>query len=182
MIEIMSDDIVAVVAAHAEKRRALVKGAYLFHRGDRVRSVFVVVSGGIDLTRFQEGGAPLVLQRAGPGSFLAEASVYSPVYHCDALAAERSVVCEMNRPAFLALLAEAPGVANLWAGHLAREVQAARYRAEILTRRGVADRLDGWLAWQGGVLPLKGAWKTIADQIGVSPEALYRELAKRRKA
>jgi hypothetical protein len=30
-------------------------------------------------------------------------------------------------------------------------------------------------------LPPKGEWKSVAEQIGVSPEALYRELSRRRK-
>lgn len=176
----MSYHIAAVVAARAKRRRSLEKGAYLFHQGDAVKSVFVVISGGVELTRFQTGGVPLVLQRAGPDTFLAEASVYSPAYHCDALATEPSVVCEMKRAAFLAMLADTPGISEIWATHLAREVQSARYRSEILTRRSVAERLDGWLAWKGGNLPPKGRWRSVADQIGVSPEALYRELAKRR--
>lgn len=29
-------------------------------------------------------------------------------------------------------------------------------------------------------LPAKGEWKSVAQQIGVSPEALYREIARRR--
>jgi hypothetical protein len=49
-----------------------------------------------------------------------------------------------------------------------------------LSLKTVAERLEGWLIWRGGGLPPKGAWKDIAAEIGVSPEALYRELAKRR--
>jgi hypothetical protein len=32
------------------------------------------------------------------------------------------------------------------------------------------------------VLPSKGEWKALAEDIGVSPEALYRELSKRRRS
>ena len=69
---------------------------------------------------------------------------------------------------------------ELWAGYLAREVQAARHLTEILSQKTVAERLDGWLAWQGTAPAFDGKWKDVAVQIGVSPEALYRELAKRR--
>jgi hypothetical protein len=37
------------------------------------------------------------------------------------------------------------------------------------------------MAWNDGV-PKKGERRRIADEIGVSPEALYRELAKRQIA
>jgi hypothetical protein len=40
-------------------------------------------------------------------------------------------------------------------------------------------RLEAWLAWNDGVLPTKGAWKHLAEELGVSPEALYREITRR---
>jgi hypothetical protein len=40
--------------------------------------------------------------------------------------------------------------------------------------------LDGWLAWRENEPVSNGQWKNIAAQTGVSPEALDRELAKRR--
>jgi CRP-like cAMP-binding protein len=64
--------------------------------------------------------------------------------------------------------------------HLAHELQRARLHAEILSIRTVAKRLDAWLATRGGDAPHRGEWKTAANEIGVSPEALYREMARRR--
>jgi hypothetical protein len=64
--------------------------------------------------------------------------------------------------------------------HLGREVQKARTRGEILSRRTVREKLDAWLAENGGALPDKGVWRHLADEIAVSPEALYREIARRR--
>lgn len=43
--------------------------------------------------------------------------------------------------------------------------------------RTVWERLDGWLALHGE-LPPRGGWIEIAREIGVTPEALYRELAR----
>jgi hypothetical protein len=40
--------------------------------------------------------------------------------------------------------------------------------------------LDGWLNWHGGELPPKGEWKALAEQLSISPEALYREIARRK--
>ena len=181
MIDIMLENLLAVVVSRATRRRALAKDSCLFRQGDEVKSVFIVETGSIELTRFQENGAPLILQRAGPGGVLAEASVYSEIYHCDALAAEACLIHEWERPAFLKLLADSPRHSAFWAAYLAREVQSARYRSEILTRRSVSERFDCWLTWQGGAMPPKGRWKSVAAQIGVSPEALYRELARRRR-
>ena len=180
MIKIMFIDFVSTIVSHATIRRDLEKGTFLFHRNDPVKSVFVVTNGTIELTRFQKGGTTIVLQRAGKMVFLAEASVYSDVYHCDAFVAEPSAVQELNRSAFIKLLTNDEALFHAWATHLAREVQATRYRCEILSQKTVSDRLDGWLTWKGSGLPSKGQWKSVANQIGVSPESLYRELAKRR--
>jgi CRP-like cAMP-binding protein len=52
-------------------------------------------------------------------------------------------------------------------------------RAEIRTLRTVAERLDAWLG-EGNVLPDKGRHQDVAAELGVSREAFYRELARRR--
>jgi CRP-like cAMP-binding protein len=73
---------------------------------------------------------------------------------------------------------------NLMAGfarHLAQQLQRARHQSELLALRGVGDRLDAWLGLNGGALPEKGRWHDLAAALGVTPEALYREIARRRR-
>lgn len=77
------------------------------------------------------------------------------------------------------ILRSDPTLAEQWSAYLAVELQNMRHRCEILTRKTVAERLSGWLEWNE-TLPVKGRWKDVAAEIGVSPEALYRELKKRR--
>jgi CRP/FNR family transcriptional regulator, dissimilatory nitrate respiration regulator len=180
MIRIMSEGFVGQLIALADKRRTLAQGTHLFHQGDKVSAVFVVEEGLVELTRHQRNGASIVLQRATRQTVLAEASLYSECYHCDAVVVLPASVSELPKTAFLKRLRGDDAFSNLWAAHLAREVQGARYRSEIMSRKTVAERLDGWLDWHGNELPAKGQWKGVAGQIGVSPEALYRELAKRR--
>ncbi|GLS37942.1 hypothetical protein GCM10010869_35360 [Mesorhizobium tianshanense] len=64
--------------------------------------------------------------------------------------------------------------------HLAGEVHRTRARAEILSLKSVAARVSAWKACNGGVLPPKGRWHHVASEIAVTPEAFYRELARRR--
>jgi len=179
MITIMSQNIVEQLSALASKRRTLEQGATLFHQGDAVRTLYIVADGLVELTRHQRDGGSIILQRAGARTVLAEASVYSPAYHCAAVAALPATVLQMPKATFLDHLRTDADFAESWAAHLARAVQAARYRSEILSLKTVAERLDGWLAWRDDALPAKGQWKSVAHEIGVSPEALYRELARR---
>lgn len=176
----MSSELVEQLLMRPEWRRALDPGAYLFHRGDPVGFVFVVTEGTVELVRSQPDGKPIVLQRADRHAVLAEASLYSDTYHCDAIAAVPSDVIALSRATLLARLRDDSHFARLWLSHLAAEVQIARYRSEILSRNTVAERLNAWLTWRGIDLPPKGEWKGVAIQIGISPEALYRELSKRR--
>lgn len=156
------------------------KGQHLFHLGDAISSMLLIESGEARLLRRRRNGTAVVLQRAASGSFLAEASLFSANYHCDAIATTRVQARLISRPAMWKLFEQDQSFAEAWAAHLAREVREARLRAEILSLKTVAERLDAWLADRGH-LPEKGSWKSIAQEIGVSPEALYRELARQRE-
>jgi CRP-like cAMP-binding protein len=177
MISIMSRSVGKLFGQAAVRRHAA--GQQIFHSGDRVRFLHLVESGRIDLVRQTRAGAPLILQRAGSGQVLAEASVYSAAYHCDARAITSSVLRVLPVSAFRQSLETSPGQAGIWAEYLAHAVQVARLRAEARTLRTVAERLDAWLS-SGGALPEKGTWQDLAAELGVSREALYRELANRR--
>ncbi len=180
MILIMSDMLFSALLALAGGVRRLEPDAVLFRPGDRVRSLFLVTDGTVRLTRSLPHGFQLTIQRAGPGSVLAEASLFADCYHCEAAAVDAARLAVLSRPRLEAALIEDRGLARGWAGHLAREVQRARGQAEILSLKTVADRLDAWMALNGGALPAKGGWRLVASEIGVTPEALYREIARRR--
>lgn len=180
MIAIMPMPLVSYFATLPHGERHLNPGAFLFHQGDPVARLFLVVEGGVELVRHQQDGTTVILQRAGEGAITAEASVFSTAYHCDAVAIAPTRVLSAPMAEVRELFARSPEFAEAWARHLTTEVQRARLRSEILTLRTVAERLDAWVAGQGQDLPAKGEWKSLARQIGVSPEALYRELARRR--
>jgi len=146
-----------------------------------VRRLHVVESGELCLQRDTADGASLVLQRIAAGRILAEASVHASRYHCDAIATRdsrvRSVPIATARRAL-----EEPALSQAWCAMLAHELQGTRARAALLRLRGVAVRLDAWLALTEVGLPPRGELRGLADEIGVTPEALYRELARRRDA
>lgn len=158
--------------------RSLRDGDVLFRVGDAVESVFLVRAGRMGLVRHTPRGSRLLLHRASPGAILAEASVWSERYHCDALALGDAAVAALPKPVFEEALAREPALLAAWAADLARAVQAARLRAEIRSLRTVPERLDAWLD-AFGALPERGRRQEVADEIGVTREALYRELAKR---
>jgi CRP/FNR family transcriptional regulator, dissimilatory nitrate respiration regulator len=180
MISIMFAEIERHLQDIPAKELHFGSGQYLFHLGDPVRAVHLVQEGMVHLARNQMDGSSVILQRAGPRSILAEASLYSDKYHCDATAISPTRTRAFTKVELQSLLKRSPEFGNIWASHLARELQRTRMQAEILALKTVAERLDAWIAWSDADFPRKGEWKTIANQIGVSPEALYREIANRR--
>lgn len=180
MITIMVISAFERFLAMAPRKLSLERDDRLFRRDERVRELFLVIDGELCLERSAVGGAALILSRVGSGAVLAEASLQSVRYHCDARAATpcklRALPVETARVA----LHEEPGLAVQWAAQLARELQRCRGRAELLRLRRVGDRLDAWCALTDSPLPEPGQGRRVADELGVTPEALYRELARRR--
>lgn len=175
MIAIMST-ITERLLAMADGEVHLAAGQTLFVTGAPVRSLFVVREGSVRLVRHQASGTAVVLQRAQAGQLLAEASLFAARYHCDAVSEQGARLARVPKSRILQVQREDPGWLADLAVHLAGEVQQARARAELLALRTVRERLAGWQALHGE-LPPRGRWIDLAQEIGVTPEALYRELA-----
>ena len=181
MIVIMFVEFFDLLWTRATPDRHIGAGEYLFYRGDAVRNLYLVKSGEIKLARHQQDGRVFDLHHAvGPAVF-AEASVYTRRYHCDAVAVADCMLRSIPIRKFRTLLRSEAGLAETWESYLAHALQSARHRTEIMAMHTVADRLSAWLEANEGQLPPRGQWKSVAAQIGVSPEALYRELAKARR-
>lgn len=178
MITIMSGELHAVFESGLAK--SVVEDETLFFSGEPVRSMHLVTSGQIDLVRYTQSGARILLFEAGPGRILAEASAYSNTYHCDGIAAVQSEVLSIPVTVFRRKLDEDVVLARLWAAQLAHGLQGARMTSAIKSMKTVGERLDVWLA-DGRALPPKGQWQLLAEKLGVSREALYREMSKRRR-
>lgn len=155
-------------------------GETLFSVGDTVKAMMRVNMGAIALRRVTESGTVLTLHVARRGEVLAEASLHSARYHCEATARETSEVALLPTHEFRDALRRDADLVEIWVRILSRTVQETRMRAEIRTLRTVSDRLDAWLSLNNS-LPLRGQWQELAAEIGTSREALYRELSRRKE-
>ena len=180
MIGIMQNQIEHFFRKYSAPEMVFEPGQNLFHQGDPVRTVHYIVSGRAQLARHQIDGQSLVFQRASAGAVLAEASLFSDFYHCGAMAETVVHTLPVKQSVLRHALVTEPEFALAITRHMAHEIQKTRLQAEVLSLKTVAGRLDAWTVWQNRPLPTKGEWKILASQIGVSPEALYREMARRR--
>lgn len=166
----------ALLRAQAE-RWEIDAGATLFRIGDRVQSVFSVISGEVRLIRRDRNGTEVVLQRSR-GGFFAEASLGSRAYHCDGVVAEKGAILRFPAKAFRAALDDDAAFRDAWMTHLAREVRRLRAQCERLSLHGAADRIIHYIEAEGtdGAVTLNQTRKAWAAELGLTHEALYRAL------
>src|SRR5262249_39758857 len=162
--------------------RRLRAGQALFRAGDRSIGFYEVVSGTVRLIRVDRSGREAVLQTASAGETLAEASLFSPCYHCDAIAATDAIVRLYPKAALLARLQTDPKLAKSFAAMLASQVMALRTRLERRNIHSARDRVRHFLTVNvnadGRTVPLSGTLKQLAADLGLTHEALYRTLAR----
>lgn len=181
MIAVMLN-VVEAMAPLFSKQIVATAGTSLFHRGDHVRHLYAVQSGCVHLQRSTESGGTAVMQRANPGALVAESSIFSSRYHCDGVVVSDARLGRADVERVRRAIGADPMLHEALSRHLAGEVQRTRGRVEILSTRTVRERLDAWLAFNGDTLPPRGSWRSVAEDIGVSPEAFYRELQRRRRS
>ncbi len=166
----------------AASERKLKSGQALFHAGSRSMGFYEVVSGAVRLVRVDRGGREAVLQTASAGETLAEASLFSATYHCDAVAATDAVVRLYPKSALLAELERNPKLAKSFAAMLARQVMNLRTRLERRNIQSARDRVRHFLTVNAGAggrtVTLPGTVKELASDLGLSHETLYRTLAR----
>jgi CRP-like cAMP-binding protein len=148
-----------------------------FRIGDPVRYMYLVISGEARLIRIDRRGGEVILQRSR-GGFIAEASLDSRTYHCDAIAAEPTMMIMFTLSAFRQALADDFTFCRAWQTLLAKEVRKLRAQCERLTLNSAAERINHYIESEGsdGVVTLSQSRKSWAAELGITHEALYRTL------
>lgn len=157
-------------------------GEALFHAGSRTVGLYEVRAGTVRLVRVDRGGREALLQVASAGDILAEASLFSATYHCDAIATTAATVRRYPKAILLAELRRDPNAAQEFAAMLARQIMTLRTRLERRNIRSARDRIRHFLALNAGAdgrtVELQGPLKEVAAELGLTHEALYRALAR----
>jgi CRP-like cAMP-binding protein len=165
--------------------RTLKRGQTLFRAGQPTVGLYEIVSGSVRLVRFNISGREVVLHSALAGDTIAEASLFSPVYHCDAIAATAARVRLYPKAPLLAEFARNPQTAGRFMARLGHQIMALRTLIERNNIRSARERVRHYLAVNAGAdgrtVVLPGTVKELAADLGLSHEALYRTLARMAK-
>jgi CRP-like cAMP-binding protein len=165
----------------AGSERALKRGQSLFRAGQRTVGLYEIVSGQVRLVRVDRSGREVVLHNARAGDTIAEASLFSPTYHCDAIASAAARVRLYPKAAILTEFARNPEAARRFMARLGHQVMALRTLLERHSIRSARERVRHYLAVNvgaDGTVVLPGSLKDLAADLGLSHEALYRTLAR----
>ena len=156
-------------------------GEALFRQGKRTVGLYEIVSGQVRMVRVDRAGREVVLFTGGEGDTIAEASLFSSGYHCDAIATTDAVVRLYPKAAVLGAFARDPKAMQAFTAMLARQVMSLRTRLELRNIHSARDRVRHYLAVNAGAdgrtVALPGTLKDLAGELGLTHEALYRTLA-----
>jgi CRP-like cAMP-binding protein len=169
------------IAGVAPTLRRVAAGAALFRQGDPTFGFFRLVSGAIRMVRVTPAGAQVPMHSVRPGELFAEASLFAPRYHCDAIAARASEVLVYPKRELQRRLKDHPEDVWRFAGELAHHVQALRTRLETRQIRSAPQRVLQLLRLRcdaSGAWRIEGTLKQFAEEAGLTHEALYRALAR----
>lgn len=151
------------------------KGTCLFTVGDKPAHMFFVVSGEVILERPGLQGSAVILQRTRKG-FVSEASLQSTKYHCLGQVVSNAKLIQIPILKIRDAMDSDPAFAGRWIGMLNKEVKRLRLQCERLSLTKVQDRLTHLLETEGdnGRFPIGAGIKSLASELGVTHEALYR--------
>lgn len=161
--------------------RHLEPEALLFLEDEPCTGFFVLVEGAIQLTRASANpGAHPTLAVVTPVNSFAEAAMFGGgAFPATATAVKPSKVYHFPRAAFLGAMRDDPDLALAIIHAQAVWLRRLTTKIEQLASSDSLDRLRAWVSEQvpaGGTLVLQVTKKTLAAQLGMTPETLSRSL------
>lgn len=161
--------------------RTYQKGEMVYLQGDEGGKLYVLHKGRVKITRLGTSGKEQVIRVLGPGSFMGELSLLSPVPMTDnAEALETTTMCMIDGKELKGLMLENPSIALKIIEELSRRLESVEELVEDINLLSVEQRLAQVLlklAGDGDEIVLKMRKSDLASQIGMSQETLSRKLS-----
>lgn len=168
------------------------KGAAIFHEGDSVQRIGLILSGSVQLTRTDRDGRRIVMMSAGPGALLADTYICAGIDQAPATATavQDSAVlsfdghkllttCESNCPIHQQI------IRNL-VRSVARKNLELNQKIYLMSRRTTREKLIAFLSeqarYQGAAeFSIPYDRQSLADYLGVERSAMSTEIGKLKK-
>lgn len=157
------------------------KGEMIYSAGDPGGKLYVIHTGTVKISRINAAGKEQVIRVVGPGDFMGELSLFSPVPLSDnAEALAFTTLCMLDGNRFKELMVKYPSTVFKILEELSRRLEKAEGLIESISLNSVEQRLaQALLSLSEGshevVLSMKKG--DFASQLGMSQETLSRKLA-----
>lgn len=165
--------------------KTLKKEETLFRQGDVVTHIYAVKEGCVKLVRYTIEGCAATMHTAHTGESFSEAALFSKIYHCDAVAHSSSIVLCYPKNQVLEILQTNAAKSQDYIALLTRQVRSLRTLLELRSVRSARQRIFQFLLLQADPrnleVTVKGAYKDMAHELGLTHESFYRSLAKLEK-
>ncbi|HEY6880979.1 MAG TPA: Crp/Fnr family transcriptional regulator [Polyangiales bacterium] len=183
LFQASSEEQKARVAAVTQTMR-VGKGVVLFHKGDPMRGMFVVVYGQIKLSVQSESGQEKVVELIGPGQSFGEAMMFlNRPYPVTAQALDDSMLLDIPKTSIDAMLDGDPLFARRMLAGMSMRLHSLIRDVEGYSLRSSAQRVVGYLLVlchdrEAGAaeLMLPASKQVIASRLNLTPETLSRIL------
>ncbi len=165
--------------------RFLKKEELLFLQGDIANHIYAVKEGCIKLVRYTIEGYSVTIHTAYAGESFAEAALFSETYHCNADTVLPSTILCYSKIQILEMLQTHTDKYKNFIALLTSQIHALRTRLELRSIRSAHQRIFQSLLLQADPktleIKIKGSYKDMAHELGLTHESLYRSLAKLEK-
>ena len=168
------------------------KGAAIFHEGDPVKYIGIILSGGVQLTRTDRAGRRIVMMSAGPGALLGDTYLCAGADQAPAAATavQDSAVLSFDGQKLLTACENNCSIHRQIIRNLMRSVAqknlALHQKIYLMSRRTTREKLMEFLTEQAryqGMDEFRIPYdrQSLADYLGVERSAMSAEIGKLKK-
>jgi CRP-like cAMP-binding protein len=163
------------------------KGEVIVSQGEEGGRLYLIVSGGVRISRIGRSGREVTVAVLREGNFFGEMSLLDgQPRSADVIASKESRLLVLDRESFLRKVFPLQGIAGKVLAELSKRIRAANQSIEHLALGSVSDRLLHLLGHVGrrygvkegrAVITRGPTHQEMADRVGSSREAVSRTLA-----
>lgn len=166
--------------AKITRERVFEKGQMIYMAGDKGEKLYVIHSGKVKITRITKSGKEQVIRVLGPGEFMGELSLFSPLPLTDnAVTLTKAIVCVIDGNKLKDLMKRYPTIALKVIEELSQRLEKSESQIENISLHGVEKRIAQALinmAEGKNEIVLKMSKRDLASYLGMSQETLSRKL------
>lgn len=159
-------------------------GQFIFREGEAADSLFFLESGQVRLLQYTESGKSIEHYGIEAGDFFAEVVLFLGNYACSAITTQPSRIAAIPKNLFLVELRQNSELATALMLQMARRLHLTKILLELRSIHSARERVIRYLQImiplvsepQQSSLELDRPFKSIAGDLGISPEALSRTL------